>query len=77
MNFNPDTNKQAQEVIFSKKVNKINNPPLLNFSTQKDLGMVLDTKLDFNLFPKNVQSKVNKTQRLLWKLLPGESLVTI
>ena len=77
MNFNPDTNKQAQEVIFSKKVNKINNPPLLNFSTQKDLRMVLDTKLDFNLFPKNVQSKVNKTQRLLCKLLPRESLVTI
>ena len=77
MNFNPDTNKQAQEVIFSKKVNKINNPPLLNFSTQKDLRMVLDTKLDFNLFPKNVQSKVNKTQRFLCKLLPRESLVTI
>ena len=28
-NFNPDPNKQAQEVIFSRKVNKINHSPLL------------------------------------------------
>ena len=29
MNFHPDPNKQAQEVIFSRKVNKINHPRLL------------------------------------------------
>ena len=29
MNFNPDPNKQAQEVIFSRKINKINHPQLL------------------------------------------------
>ena len=27
MNFNPDPNKQAQEAIFSRKINKINHPP--------------------------------------------------
>ena len=75
MNFNPDPNKQAQEVIFSRKINKIIYPPLLfnqnlvkSSSSQKHLGMVLDTKLDINLHIKNVQSKVNKTIGLLRKL---------
>ena len=87
MNFNPDPNKQVQEVIFPRKINKINNPPLLfnqtlvkSSSTQKHLGMVLDTKLDFNLHIKNMQSKVNKTIGLLRKRqtnLPRESLITI
>ena len=87
MNFNPDPNKQAQEVIFSRKVNKINHPPLLfhqnlakSSNTRKHLGILLDTKLDFNLHLKNVQSKGNKTIGLLRKLqniLPRESLVTI
>ena len=31
MIFNPDPNKQAQEVVFSRKTKKINHPPL-NFS---------------------------------------------
>ena len=87
MKFNPDPNKQAQEVNFSRKINKINHPPLLfnqNLvrlsSSEKQLGMVLDTKLDFNLHLKNIQSKVNKTIGLLRKLqnfLPRESLITI
>ena len=87
MNFNPDPNKQAQEVTFSRKINKINHPQLLfnqNLikcsSSQKHLGMVLDTKLDFNLHPKNVRSKVNKTIGLLHKpqnILPRQSLITI
>ena len=87
MNFNPDPNKQAQEVIFSRKISKINHPPLLcnqnlikSSSSQKHLGMVLGTKLDFNLHIKNVQSKVNKTIGLLRKLkniLSRQSLITI
>ena len=28
MSFNPDPNKQAQQVIFSRKTKKINHPPL-------------------------------------------------
>ena len=42
--------------------------------------MVLDTKLDFNLHMKNMQSKVNKTIGLLCKIrniLPRQSLITI
>ena len=53
--FNSDPNKQAQEVIFSRKINKIDHPPLYfnqnlvkSSSTHKHLGMVLDTRLDFN-----------------------------
>ena len=87
MRFNPDPNKQAPEVIFSRRINKIDNLPL-NFnqnllkssSTDKHLGMKLDTRLDFNLHLKNVQNKVNKTIRLLRKLqntLPRTSLITI
>ena len=87
MRFNPDPNKQAQEVIFSRKINKIDHPPLYfnqnlvkSSSTHKHLGMVLDTRLDFNLHLKNVQNKVNKTIGLLCKLkntLPRTSLITI
>ena len=87
MNFNPKPNKQAQEVVFSRKTNEINHPPLLfnqnlvkSSSTQKHLGMVLDTKLNFNLHFKNVQRNVNKTigrLRKLQNILPRESLITI
>ena len=80
-------NKQAQEVIFSRKINKIDHP-LLYFnqnlvkssSAHKYLGMVLDARLDFNLHLKNVQNKVNKTIVLLRKFqntLPRTSLITI
>ena len=33
MRFNPDPNKQAQEVIFSRKSNKIDHPPLYLIKT--------------------------------------------
>ena len=87
MRFNPDPKKQAQEGIFSRKINKIDHSPLYfnenlvkSSSTQKHLGMILDTKLDFSLHLKNVQNKVNKTIGLLRKLrdtLPKTSLITI
>ena len=55
MSFNPDPNKQAQEVIFSKKTKKLNRPPLtfskstVSQSTyQKDLGLILDASLSFD-----------------------------
>ena len=75
MRFNPDPKKQAQDMIFSRKINKIDHPRLYinqnlikSSSTYKHLGMVLDTKLDFSLYLKNVQNKVNKTIGLLRKL---------
>ena len=54
VDFNPDSIKQAREVIFSRKV-KITVHPQLVFNnnlvhetaTQKHLGMFLDFKLRF------------------------------
>ena len=74
-------------MIFSRKFNKIDHPPLYfnenlvrSSSTQKHLGMIIDTNLNFNLDLKNVQNKVNQTIGLLRKLqdtLPRTSLITI
>ena len=67
MRFNPDPKTKAQEVIFSRKINKIDHPPLYfnenlvkSSLTQKHLGMILGTKLDFSLHLKNVQNKVKQ-----------------
>ena len=54
ISFNPDPNKQAQEVLFSRKIQK-SSQPLLTFNnyiatqsiTQKHLQMFFYTKLDF------------------------------
>ena len=55
MNFNPDTTKQAQEVIFRRKVKKTVHPPLLfnnasvtRTSSQKHLGIIFDNQLKFD-----------------------------
>ena len=73
--FNPDSNKQAQEVIFSCKTKKISHPPL-NFNNksaqqvqfQKCLGVYLDGKLDFREHLQSMFKKINKTISLLRKL---------
>ena len=87
MSFNPEPSKQAQEVIFSRKLQKINHPsiyfnnnPIDQVSSQKHLGMILDAKLNFQEHIKNLLTKVNKTIGLLRKLqniLPRGSLLTI
>ena len=87
MSFNPDPSKQAQEVIFSRKLEKSVYPPLhfnniavTQSTTQKHLVMLLDVKLDFQGHLKNIYSKVNKTIGLLRKLhniLPRLLLLTI
>ena len=87
MKFNPDAKKQAQEVIFSRKINKTDHPPLYfnqnlvkSSSTHQHLGVILGTRLDFNLHLKNVQNKVNKIIGLLRKLqntLPRTSFFQI
>ena len=85
--FNPDPCKQAQEVIFSRKLKKVTHPPLVfnnaNVSqckSQKHLGIILDPKLTFDDHYKAVLSKTNRTTGLLRKLqnlLPKEALITI
>ena len=87
MQFNPDPSKQAQEVLFSRKIKNVCHPNL-NFnnnvvnqvSSQKHLGLILDQKLDFNEHLKVVSSKVSRGIGLLRKLhhvLPRFSLLTI
>ena len=87
MNVNPNTSKQAQEVIFSRKVKVIAHPqlvfinnPVHETATQKHLGMFLDFKLNFQEHFENMLNKVNKTIGLLRKLqntLIRPSLLTI
>ena len=68
MIFNLDLSKQAQEVIFSRKVKKPSHS-LLIFSNihvnqipyQKHLGMVLQDKLNFVEHLKYTANKVNKS----------------
>ena len=64
MSFNPHPNKQAQKLIFSRKMNEIDHPPLLfnqnlfiSYFTLKYLRMVLDTKLDFNFHLKMYKAR--------------------
>ena len=56
MQFNSDLNKQAQEVIFSRKLNKpsylnifFNNAPVICANWEKHLGIYLDKTLNFDL----------------------------
>ena len=55
MSFNPDFNKQVQEVVFSRKLTKssqpkifLNTAPVVGACWQKDLGMFLDESLNFS-----------------------------
>ena len=87
MSFNHDPSRQAQEVIFSRKIKKPNHPELIlnnipvnQTSYQRHLGMFLDNKLNFREHLKYITNKVNKSIGLLRKLqmiLWGRSLVTI
>ena len=87
MNFNPDPTKQAHEVIFSRKTKEIYHPPLVfnntnvsQSSSQKHLGVILDSKLIFDEHLKMVSLKISKTLGLLRKLhnlLPRSALITI
>ena len=71
MTLNPDRSKQAQEIIFSRKLKKATHPPLLfnnnNVSlvnSQTHLGVVLDFTLTFEEQLRNVFNK-NKAIALL------------
>ena len=87
MSFNPDPNKSAQELIFSRKLKTVphpsatfNNNTLSLCPAQRHLGLVLDSKLTFNENIKHILSNVNKPIGLLRKLqpfLPRSSFLTI
>ena len=72
MNFNPDPNKQTQEIIFSRKktaslhpVVYFDNKPVKSSQIRKHLGMVLDSSLSYDHHFKSILNKVNKTIGLL------------
>ena len=88
MLFNPDPNKQAVEILFSKKQHEKDNYPRLNFNgdkvltaiSQKHLGLVLDSKLDFNEQISNKINTCNKIIGIMKKLplfLSRKTLLTI
>ena len=66
MKFNPDPVKQA-EFCFSHKWDKVVYPPfrfnkndIQSANSQKHLGLVFDSKLDFN---EHVNNKINKSNK--------------
>ena len=70
MLFNPDVNKRAVVILSSKQHEKENYPRLTfnddNIHTaisQKYLGLVLDSKLDFNKY--NISNKINKCNKII------------
>ena len=87
MSFNPDSNKQAQEVNFSRKTKKINHPPptfskstVNQTASQKHLSVILNSSLSFDEHLISVQSITNKTIDLLRKLqntLPRQASITM
>ena len=84
--FNPDANKQAEEVIFSRKLKtfchpslRFNNNNVSQTSSQKHLGLTLDNRLTFDEHLTNVSIKISKTIGLLRNLqniLPRPALLT-
>ena len=87
MSFNPDPSKQVQEVIFSRRVNKVHHPPLLfnnstihQISAHKHLGIHLDEELTFKHHINEKINKANKGTGIIRKLnniLPRSVLLTI
>ena len=86
ISFDPDPSKPAQEVIFSRKINKVYHPPLLfNNSTvqeiqsQKHLGIHLDEELTLNIINEKI-NKVNESIGIIRELnniLLRSALLTI
>ena len=88
MQFNPDPNKQANEVIIStKSTNNLSDPPvrfnnndIAKCPDQKHLGIVLDSKLNFDSHINQKIKKYNKligVTRRLSVHLPRGALLTI
>ena len=87
MSSNPVPSKQAEEIIFSRKTNKIshaslrfNNSIVLQSPYQKHLGIYLDAQLTYEEHFKIITTKATKTIRLLQKfqnILERPTLMTI
>ena len=86
MSFNPYRTKQAQETLFLRRKNTTADPPLFFniseikvISSQKHLGLTLDSKLPFNEHINFKIHQANKGVGLLRKLHPldGTHLVAV
>ena len=84
MSFNPNPSKQAQGVIFSRKINKVyyifNNFTVQQISSQKHLGIHLDEELTCKHHINEKINKANKGIGIICKLnniLPRSTLLTI
>ena len=89
MQFNPDSNKQANEVIFFGKTSsnnlshppiKFNNNNISKWPHQKHLGIVLDSTLNFNAHLDQKNKKCNRVIVLIRRLsisIPRNALLTI
>ena len=85
--FNSNPSKQAQEVIFSRKLKNASHPLLVfnnanvsSCKSQNHLGILLDSKLTFEEHYITILNKTNRTIGLLRKLrslLPRAALITI
>ena len=67
MSFNPDPQKQAVELIFSRKRIEIDHPvitfndiPVKKVSEHKHLGIILDSKLSFSA---HINAAISKTRK--------------
>ena len=86
MLFNPDPSKQAIEICFSHKCENKNYPSLMFNDTkvqlgtsQKHLGLILDSRIEFN---KHIDYKINKCNKIICimkrlSLTLSRSLLTI
>ena len=89
MQFNRDPNRQANEVIFSRKTSsnnlshpptKFNNNDISKCPHQKHLGIVLDSKLSFNAHVDQKIKMCNRVTGLIRRLsinLPRNASLTI
>ena len=87
MTPNPNVNKQAQGVIFSRKIKSnihsllvFNNDIVSQANSQKHLGITLDFELTFEEHLLKLFKKNSKTIGLLHKLqtlLPRTTFITI
>ena len=72
MSFNPDPQKQAVELTFSRKKIEVDHPailfnniPVKKVNEHKHLGIILDSKLSFSAHIKSAISKTRKGIGLL------------
>ena len=77
MNFNPDPSKQAQELLFSRKISSkpypslyFNDNPVHQVQLQKHLGLFLDQKSSFDEHIQCILIKAHKIIGMIRKLQP-------